>query len=68
MCWYMPIILALRRLRQEYHVFKASLDYIRNSNPAWAMWQGPVSNKKKKYTHTHTHTHTHMHNQREKER
>jgi hypothetical protein len=27
-CWYMPVILGLGRLRQEDHEFKASLDFI----------------------------------------
>jgi hypothetical protein len=27
-CWYMPLIPALRRLRQEGHKFETSLDYI----------------------------------------
>jgi hypothetical protein len=33
--WYKPIIPGLRRLREEDHKFKDSLDYIVNSRLAW---------------------------------
>lgn len=43
----MSVILALRRLKQKYHKFKAIVDCIESSKPARAMQKDLVSN-----THT----------------
>jgi hypothetical protein len=34
--WYMPVIPALWRLKQQDCKFKVSLGYIANSMPSWA--------------------------------
>jgi hypothetical protein len=43
-----PVFLAVRRLRQDYHEFEASLGYVVSSRPTWATYRNPVQKKKEK--------------------
>lgn len=47
--WLVPMILLLRRLRQENCCgFKINLGYIVSSRLSWAIEEDPLSEKKKK--------------------
>jgi hypothetical protein len=46
--WHTSVIPALRRWRQEDCEFEASLGYIANSRPVWAILQYKKKKKKKK--------------------
>lgn len=48
----MPVIPILGRLKQDYHEFKANLNYTVNSKAAGIT-------QKNTYIHTYTHTYTH---------
>jgi hypothetical protein len=46
----MPVILALRRLKQKDLEFEASLDYLASSRIPWITWRDLVSKTKQNKT------------------